>query len=283
MDSASVLTSEMYQRIVKDMMLSESVKTNLRILTEKYPQVNSMSLRSIITKQVQKFMKFNHGKLTTPEAIEHYHQRYNNDVQNGKEPGVLLAIAKDVGLPPALLARCILEKHYAPKELSRNQITQYMKDTSLIENIDLSLEVYLCLLDDDVYGTFSEVYNKSIGLEYEVKLQRQLESIGVTYIPEENMRSRGYDKTPDFKLDIPITVDGKVINWIESKALFGDEDTHAGYLRDQLWSYWNRFGSGLVIYWMGHVNNLERLHQGCVILVRSEMPTSIIHMQPNCL
>jgi hypothetical protein len=40
---------------------------------------------------------------------------------------------------------------------------------------------------------------------------------------------------------ICIAVDGQVINWIESKALFGDEEVHRGYLKDQLYSYWNRF------------------------------------------
>lgn len=35
-------------------------------------------------------------------------------------------------------------------------------------------------------------------------------------------------------------VDGRVVNWIESKALFGDPANHAAYLKDQFWSYWNR-------------------------------------------
>lgn len=36
-------------------------------------------------------------------------------------------------------------------------------------------------------------------------------------------------------------IEGRVVNWIESKATFGDEDTHQNYLDEQLTSYFNRY------------------------------------------
>lgn len=47
------------------------------------------------------------------------------------------------------------------------------------------------------------------------------------------MRKMGFDKTPDIKLAIPFAVGDNVVNWIESKALFGDEENHAQYLKGE--------------------------------------------------
>ena len=46
-----------------------------------------------------------------------------------------------------------------------------------------------------------------------------------------------------------------IVNWIDSKAMFGDPDTHRQN-EAQFESYCNRFGSGLVVYWGGYVTGL---------------------------
>lgn len=87
---------------------------------------------------------------------------------------------------------------------------------------------------------FRESLSSSIGQQYEIKLHKEVAELGLAFRDETHLRKCGYDKTPDIKLDVPVAIDGFVINWIESKALFGNEDTHNEYIQNQYSSYWNR-------------------------------------------
>nr|CAG4644144.1 EOG090X0A0V [Lepidurus arcticus] len=252
----------------------------LRILVQEFSEAPKETLSSIANLVIQRRTKRLHHRFRTRDSMEMLYTRQG--VTNGDEPGVLLRIADDTGLTPALLARFILEFHYenavsknveeSNSSVTRNLVTTLTKNTHGIEDGDLALEIYMCNLQDDFYGPYSEAVKAGIGHEYEQKLCRILRQHNVPFCDENDLRNRGYDKTPDVKLDVPIAVDGFVVNWIECKAVFGDPDVHSDYLRDQLWSYWNRFGSGMVIYWFGFVEGLDSGKEKG-ILVRDSFPS----------
>lgn len=95
---------------------------------------------------------------------------------------------------------------------------------------------FKCLNFITIINSFS-----SLGQQYEIKLYKEVLALGLAFQGEEHLRKYGYDKTPDVKLDVPVAIDGFIVNWIESKALFADEDIHREYKKNQYLSYWNRF------------------------------------------
>ena len=91
--------------------------------------------------------------------------------------------------------------------------------------------------------------------------ERILQASGIAFSKEDELREKGFDKTPDFKLLVPIYLKtlGTSINWIDSKATFGDQQSHSDYYDSQFKYYVNRFGSGLVIYWFGFLADIQKL------------------------
>ncbi|KAK7794512.1 hypothetical protein R5R35_004728 [Gryllus longicercus] len=250
-----------------------------------FPDIPEKTIRNIYSFEYQRKMKRERPKHF--KCVDNWYKVYLRRIPSST--GVLLQMAEELDISPALLARMILEKHYEEKTLKddsqvsyKNMITQVMKDTSLIDDPILSYEIYLCILHDDQYGPISECVNYSTGQEYEYKLQKAVQELGIPFSDEEKMRTKGYDKTPDIKLEIPFAVDGFVVNWIESKALFGDEECHQNFLKDQFLSYWNRFGTGLVIYWFGHLDTLEN-HSKKKIIIRDHFPTEVTKLDPQVI
>lgn len=107
------------------------------------------------------------------------------------------------------------------------------------------------------------------------QLKRQAKAVGLEFYDEGDLRRTGYDKTPDLKLALPCLFRGVPIQWIESKASFGDMDSHKKYIRDQLSSYGNRFGAGIVIYWFGYLETIATCPEnGSTIMVTDRFPAA---------
>lgn len=257
--------------------------TNPKALFKQFPEISHQTLGSIYCQEMQKKVKKSFHRLNAPENANHLYQSFLANVECNEPPGILIRMARELDFSPAMLSKMILEQYLCAAmphmTISKSHVNRLLRDTTQIMDRDLSYEVYMCLLEDDVYGPFADSIKHSIGHEYEFLLRRNLEKLNISYHNEDELRLKGYDKTPDIKLDIPIAVDGQVINWIESKASFGDEENHRTYLKDQFWSYWNRFGPGLVIYWFGFIEELDE-HQDKGIMLRDSFPSNIILMDP---
>lgn len=204
--------------------------------------------------------------------------RYLNGVgENGAAP-VLLELANEVDYAPSLMARIVLERflqEHKETPPSKSVINSMLRDPSQIPDGVLANQVYQCIVNDCCYGPLVDCIKHAIGYEHEVLLRDLLLEKNLSFLDEDQLRAKGYDKTPDFILQVPVAVEGHIIHWIESKASFGDECSHHAYLHDQFWSYWNRFGPGLVIYWYGFIQELD-CNRERGILLKASFPTDII-------
>ncbi|XP_049877703.1 CDAN1-interacting nuclease 1 [Pectinophora gossypiella] len=251
-DSVKPMKLEVYNAFVEDFnKLTSYSRTAENEMKKKYKHLPAATFGSLFSMLVQRAMKQSYRK--SPSISSRYYELYETLASDKQKGNVISHLADTQGICPALFARSLLQNVYPDTAMAKKCI----KDTTLIDDKDLAYEVFLGIMNDNQYGPYADVIKQSIGLEYELKLENELKLMNITFSDENILRSRGYDKTPDFKLDVPIAVDDFIINWIESKALFGDEENHSGYLKEQLTCYWNRFGPGMVIYWFGYLETLE--------------------------
>ncbi|PSC74291.1 NAD(P)-binding [Micractinium conductrix] len=135
----------------------------------------------------------------------------------------------------------------------------------------LQRDVEACVLCDRCYSPASDAARHAAGNAYEERLNAALAAAGVAFWTEDQLRSRGYHKTPDARLQVPIAVQGHIVNWIDSKATFGDDKLHRQQTAEQYERYVNRFGPGLVIYWHGFIADLNAEEN---VLLMDRFPTA---------
>lgn len=235
--------------------------------------------------EYQRRVKRTHKSQTSEYKRKEIYNNFKSEVNNRDyEEGYIVRLAKKKQFSPAQFAKIILEEYHKELEgeesVSKDKISKLIKNTALIQDQKLATEIWLATVKDNNYGPSSECIKCAIGNDYENQAKRSLERLGIAYQDEHDLRAKGYDKTPDIKLDIPFAYNGYVINWIESKALFGDEDHHADYLKDQLWSYWNRYGPGMVIYWFGFIDDIDS-NRDKGIIVCDDFPQNIEICDPS--
>ncbi|POM68227.1 Zinc finger, C2H2 [Phytophthora palmivora] len=200
-------------------------------------------------------------------------------------------IARSVAFSPCMMARLLLDAKYGwSKTTISNFFKEAMKDESEIETDTnrrglsedefgrVMREIRECI-DEDVHcSPLADRIRHNLGLEYEYLLLETLRNRQLVFESEDMLREKGLSKTPDVRLLLPIGIKDPnsgqlhVVNWIDSKAMFGDRHTHETENANQLQGYVNRYGPGMVIYWFGHV---ARLSSDSDILIADAFPREI--------
>jgi len=163
-------------------------------------------------------------------------------------------IACRVRYPPYLLARMLVEE--LCQVGTRQKVTELMRAPHLIANLRLRREVTQCIELDGDFSPGADRVARAIGVDYERELCLRLRALAVPFEDEDTLRARGLPKTPDVRLLVPlglVDADGKqhLVNWIDSKAMYGTRETYLTEVLPQVTRYVNRFGPGCVVFWYG--------------------------------
>ena len=211
-------------------------------LSEEYEEPEGM-LATILNQKVVKMTRFKHRKI---------YSREQELFLIWKQGLSILELAKFNAFPPTLMASLIMKNCALP----RKNINWLFKNIDSIKNHRLRKEVKKALEADYFFSPRAHEMQCKKGEMGEAVIRKWLNDRGIIYFTEEEIRSQGDGKTPDFVLPNPICIDQFMVSWIESKALFGDDFEHEHYSKKQFREYVNIFGKGMVVYWYGYLEDL---------------------------
>lgn len=165
----------------------------------------------------------------------------------------IMELSKKYNFPPILVAMLLFQEDGAGKK----EFWSYIRDPSLLENPETASEIREAIANDIVYSPSANDRQRERGLWGEDLLHQWLDGQGIKYRTENDLRGTEFTKTPDCLLDKPVMYEGHKIYWVESKASFGDNTEFRFNSRKQLVPYTQLFGPGLVVYWVGCLDDLE--------------------------
>ena len=176
---------------------------------------------------------------TTREATKKYHvvkrnaARLTREWKQGKS---LLSIARQWRFPPILTGLLIFQEN----GFSKKQFWKYVREPETIRNQRTQKEIIEITQDDIVYSPWANELQFKRGTWGENQLHEWLDINDISYRTEKDLRGE-FPKTPDCLLDKPLRFNGWTLNWIESKASFGDFVEFNRNVRCQLNSYVRAF------------------------------------------
>ncbi len=164
--------------------------------------------------------------------------------------------ALSVGWSPYLLARAAVARAMGC-EGDKKALGALMRNPSRITDARLRQAAQDAMDADPFVSPAVDAAKARVGALYEVHLEALLSAVSLPFSSESSLRELGAAKTPDVLLNVPIGVVHPVtgqailVNWVDSKALFGDATTHMASVMPQAQAYANRYGPGIIVYWLG--------------------------------
>uniref|UniRef100_A0A0A1WNP0 CDAN1-interacting nuclease 1 n=1 Tax=Zeugodacus cucurbitae TaxID=28588 RepID=A0A0A1WNP0_ZEUCU len=248
-----------------------AIDCEMEMVQRIFTDIDRLTLKSILQTELITRLRAQHW--ISEAKAKKYLQAFEEQVSTHPAPTLLLKIACLEGISPMALCRSILQQKY--KFEHKSDLSRLLKYPHLIADPKLAANVIQCMCSDSQDGPLVDLRRRILGEEYEFKLKQMATAANMHYYDENDLRRLGYDKTPDIKMIVPFLYKGEVVNWIESKATFGDVKTHKRYIQQQLYSYSNRFGAGIVIYWFGYHEDTPRLPDNNVgIIVLDDFPST---------
>jgi hypothetical protein len=211
---------------------------------------------------------------TVRDATRRYHivkAKIPQILKAWKKGESILSLSRELNFPPILLAMLIFQADRMP----RKTFWKYIRDPDTCHNERIRKEILKINAADIIYSPKGMDVQEKRGQWGEKQLQEWLDIHGLKYRTEVELRGK-YPKTPDALLDEPMELNGVVINWIESKASFGDEIELKKNIRKQLQPYTELFGNGAVVYWFGYIEGIEPI-EGVTLFGRE-----LAEMNPIC-
>ncbi len=173
-------------------------------------------------------------------------------LRDWKKGTTLMELSERNRFPPMLTAMMIFQEDGA----SKRQFWEYVRDPDLLESPETAEELREATENDLIYSPYGNQIQSERGIWGETLLENWLKEQDIPFRNEEELRKE-YGKTPDCLLSEPMMLNGKKIHWIESKASFGDNIEFRFNSRKQLVPYAQLFGPGIVVYWVGCLNDLK--------------------------
>ncbi|XP_059609178.1 CDAN1-interacting nuclease 1-like [Phlebotomus argentipes] len=262
-----ILTSALYKEILQHIKNFPGLSIEcFHHLHHLYPHFSPRTLWSILSWEHRERMPENAQQISdnSPELLQEYEKRLERDPSSAF---ALLVMAAEKKYSPYMLSQALIKEKL---KTSDGKASRLLNNPSRIADEVLRLNVQQCIELDNLMGPVPDAYRDAIGVFFEEMLYDTLKKARIEFHTEKDLRRMGFRKTPDARLLSRCFYRGQRIHWIESKAFFGNSLNHSDVFRRQLAPYLHDFGPGIVIYWMGFVEDI--LDYGPDIHVRCDFP-----------